>query len=137
MQPVEGHGSWDGQQCFGELPRQSGYKEQIAVLTRATIRTGKLRRFWKHAAQAAPAPGIPGYRGSIGIGEMPWIKQATFSIWESSQHLKAWAYQSAAHSDVIRKTRSENWYSEEMFVRFAIRSVAGTIRGENPLERKA
>jgi hypothetical protein len=29
------------------------------------------------------------------------------------------------HTDVIHKTRNENWYKEEMFVRFRILSAKG------------
>src|SRR5436853_1101432 len=38
MQPVEGHGLWDGKKVFGELSNQNNYDGIIAVLTRATIR---------------------------------------------------------------------------------------------------
>ena len=62
---------------------------------------------------------------SYGIGEMPWIKQATFSVWESKEDMKNFAYSVHEHKDVIRKTRSENWYKEELFVRFRILSVKG------------
>jgi hypothetical protein len=138
LQPVEAHGSWDGQHCFGELPRQAAGDGMVAVLTRASIRAGKLRRFWTHVASAAaPLTAAPGFISSVGIGEIPWIRQATFSIWENRESMKAYAYGSAAHTDVIRKTREEGWYSEEMFARFAILGVDGTIRGKSPLERKA
>ncbi|MEL4383258.1 hypothetical protein, partial [Shewanella algae] len=38
LNPVEGHGYWDGKKVFGELPRKTDYEGPIAVLTRATIR---------------------------------------------------------------------------------------------------
>ena len=71
---------------------------------------------------------------SIGIGEMPYIKQATFSIWQSKDDMKNFAYQMKEHAEVIRKTRKENWYSEDMFVRFKPLKITGTIRGVSPLE---
>ena len=70
-----------------------------------------------------------GLISSLGIGEMPLIKQATFSIWENKAAIKAFAYQLKEHQEVIRKTRAEKWYSEDMFVRFKILEVVGTIRG--------
>jgi heme-degrading monooxygenase HmoA len=137
LEPIEGHGTWDKQQCFGALPRQSDFDGMIAVLTRATIRAGKLGSFWKNVDRvAAHMAKAHGFISSIGIGEVPWIKQATFSIWKSKSAMKAFAYQSHQHAEVIRKTRSEDWYSEEMFVRFMIHNVSGTIDGRNPLERK-
>jgi len=72
-----------------------------------------------------------GLISSLGIGEMPWIKQATFSIWQSKAAMKDFAYQMKEHQEVIRKTRAEKWYSEDMFVRFRIIHTIGTIRGIN------
>ena len=137
LEPIEGHGSWDGKQCFGELPKQTDYEGIIAVLTRATIRLGKLSSFWENVNGVAnQMAGAEGFITSLGIGEVPLIKQATFSIWESKTHMKQFAYQMQEHAEVIRKTRKENWYSEDMFVRFKILSSKGTLHGKDPLKRK-
>lgn len=137
LEPIEGHGTWDGKQCFGDLPKQTDYEGMIAVLTRATIRLSRLRSFWKNVnGVATQMAGAGGFITSLGIGEVPWIKQATFSIWESKAQMKQFAYQMQEHTEVIRKTRKEDWYKEDMFIRFKIVLSAGTNRGENPLERK-
>jgi hypothetical protein len=34
---------------------------------------------------------------------------------------------------VIRKTRKEDWYSEELFARFKILKTIGSLGGINPL----
>jgi hypothetical protein len=39
--------------------------------------------------------------------------------------MKAFAYGMREHAEVISKTRNENWYREELFVRFCIISVKG------------
>lgn len=135
LSPIEGHGKWDGKEPFGNLPKQTDYDGIIAVLTRATIRLSKLSAFWKNVDQVAvQMDGAKGFISSIGIGEMPLIKQATFSLWQNKESMKSFAYQMTAHTDVIRKTRKEDWYSEDMFVRFKPIKVTGTIRGVNPLE---
>ena len=121
LQPIEGHGTWDRKECFGTLPRNTEYEGRIAVLTRATIRITKLKAFWSKVEGASQSMlEAPGYETSIGIGEVPWIKQATFSIWTSKAAMKDYAYRTHVHKEVIGKTRTENWYSEEMFVRFRI-----------------
>jgi hypothetical protein len=135
LQPIESHGKWDNKFCFGELPKQTDYEGTIAVLTRATIRLNKLSAFWQNvdgvASQMATANG---FVTSFGIGEIPWIKQATFSVWQSKQSMKTFAYSTLQHKDVIQKTKKENWYSEEMFTRFTIISCTGKLNGKNPLE---
>src|ERR1043166_5923574 len=46
IQPISGHGLWDGKQGFGELPAETAYAGPVAVLTRATIWARRLRNFW-------------------------------------------------------------------------------------------
>ncbi len=134
LEPVEGHGQWDGKQPFGALTRKASFEGPVAVLTRATIRLTKLRSFWGHvepvASQMADAEG---FIASFGIGEVPFIKQATFSVWQSAEKMKAFAYTLQSHREVVQKTRRENWYSEDMFVRFRISDTYGTVLGKDPL----
>ena len=135
LQPVEGHGKWDGKEPFGVLPKQTDNDGLIAVLTRATIRLSKLSSFWKNVGSvASQMAGAKGFVTSIGIGEIPYIKQATFSIWRSKEDMKNFAYQLKEHQEVIKKTRKEKWYSEDMFMRFKPLQTVGTIKGCNPLE---
>jgi heme-degrading monooxygenase HmoA len=137
IEPIEAHGLWDGKKVFGELPHKSDYEGQIAVLTRATIRLSKLKQFWKNVDSAAShLSTAAGFITSYGIGEIPWIKQATFSIWQSKEAMKNFAYQNKEHQQVIQKTRQEKWYSEDMFVRFKINGCVGTVNGINPLKGK-
>lgn len=135
LQPTEGHGQWDGKEPFGILPKQTDNDGLVAVLTRATIRLSKLNSFWKNVGSVATQMNTAkGFITSFGIGEIPFIKQATFSIWESKEAMKKFAYQMKDHQEVIKKTRKENWYSEDMFVRFKPLKVIGSIKGSNPLE---
>ncbi len=138
LEPIEGRGTWDGKEAMGKLPKQTDYDGVVAVLTRATIRLGKLKDFWTHVdGVAKQMPSADGFITSFGIGELPWIKQATFSVWQSKEHMKAFAYNMKEHTEVVQKTRQENWYSEEMFVRFKILESHGSINGLNPLKRKS
>jgi hypothetical protein len=135
LQPTEGHGFWDGNMPFGMLPKQTAEDGLTAVLTRATIRWSKLKAFWQNVqSAAAPLQGAEGFIMSVGIGEVPWVKQATFSIWQNKQLMKQYAYGAKQHATVIGKTRKENWYSEELFVRFKVLQATGTLNGINPLQ---
>jgi hypothetical protein len=119
--PTEGHGQWDGAAVFGNLPKNTDASGPVAILTRATIRLNKLGRFWQHVGPVSEKMATaPGFVTSYGIGEIPFVKQATFSIWESRELMRAFAYQLQVHKEVIVKTRKENWYREDLFVRFRI-----------------
>ncbi|TSD66691.1 DUF3291 domain-containing protein [Inquilinus sp. KBS0705] len=132
-QPLQSHGKWDGKEPFGNTNTPIG-DGPVAVLTRATIRFTRLKNFWAHVDEVANLmTGAPGYITSFGIGEAPVYRQATFSIWESMEQMKAFAYGSKTHAEVIKKTRSEDWYSEELFARFKILESVGTLNGTDPL----
>ena len=133
-QPITSHGTWDGKEPFGKA-QNSAYNGPVAVLTRATIRFNRLKNFWANVDKVADLMAhSKGYITSFGIGEAPLYRQATFSVWESLDDVKAFAYQSEEHRDVIQKTRDENWYSEELFARFKPIASFGTLKGEDPLE---
>lgn len=133
-QPLQSHGKWDGKEPFGK-PDITTYNGPVAVLTRATIRITKLKNFWLHVDEVANLmAGANGFITSFGVGEAPAYRQATFSIWESLDNVKSFAYQSREHAEVIKKTRAENWYSEELFARFKPLESFGTIKGKDPLK---
>jgi len=120
LEPVSGHGMWNGKTPFNIPHGNQLHTGRIAVLTRATIRLKKLSRFWAHVHEtSALLHKAKGLVYSVSIGEIPLIKQATFSIWNSTEEMVAFAY-ATQHADVVKKTRDEKWYAEELFVRFRI-----------------
>ena len=133
-EPIQSHGKWDGFDPFQSTPI-TDYSGPVAVLTRATIRLNKLKGFWSNVDSVATLmTSAKGYITSFGIGEAPFYRQATFSIWESVDDVKAFAYRSREHAEVIKKTREENWYREELFARFKPIGSFGTLNGKDPLE---
>ena len=36
------------------------------------------------------------------------------------ERVKKFAYDKGAHSEIVRKTKKRNWYSEDLFARFEI-----------------
>lgn len=121
LRTISAHGLWDGQNPF--LPPGVPYKGgSLAVLTRANIRLNRLVAFWRNAATVnRQFEGASGYRASIGIGEAPFVRQATFSIWDSLEAIKTFAYQDGQeHRKTVRRVREEGWYGEELFARFAV-----------------
>jgi len=121
LQPYTALGTWDKHPLIEPHQIEKDPGGQIAILTRATIRLSRLTAFWKSVPPTAKdMDKNPGFIYSIGIGEVPFVKQATLSIWESLDHMKRFAYQKSEHQEVIRRTRKEKWYSEEMFMRFKL-----------------
>ncbi len=134
-EPLQSHGKWDGKQPFGDVA-VTDYTGPVAVLTRATIRISKLKRFWSNVDDVAGImKAAHGYVTSFGVGEAFAYRSATFSIWESIDDMKAFAYGgSREHAEVIKKTRSEEWYREELFTRFKPIAAFGTLHGTDPLK---
>ena len=134
MQPIKAHGLWDGQSPFKPVAAKINSEDRIAVLTRSSINFRALPAFWKYGKETSKAlEGATGLVAAVGLGELPFIRQATFSIWETEQQMMQYAYRNAQHQQVIRKTRQDNWYSEELFARFKVISASGTWKGRNPL----
>ena len=126
MEPLTGHGSWDGKRPFTSISSATRPGVPVGVLTRATIRLSRLKNFWNNTSRVAKKLNkARGLLVSYGIGELPFIKQATFSVWENESCMTDFAYKSDEHTEVIHSTRKEKWYTEEMFVRFRIISVSG------------
>jgi hypothetical protein len=94
----------------------------------------KAKDFWKNVAPVQnKMPGAKGLLFSVGIGEMPFLRQATFSVWQDENDMRSFAYTMAEHRDVIKKTRDRKWYSEEMFTRFRPLAWCGKLNGKSPL----
>ena len=134
MQPVRSHGLWDGRNPFDYTKTELAEDKPIAVLTRASVRPGAVWNFAKFGLKTSrDLEHAPGLLASIGLGEIPLLKQATFSIWENLAAMQQYAYKSAHHIEVMKRTRAENWYTEELFARFGPVAASGTWNGHNPL----
>jgi hypothetical protein len=91
-------------------------------------------RFWSAVPPvSADLHRAPGLRMAVGIGEAPLGLQGTFSVWDSSAALNAFAYDRPEHAAVVARTARERWYAEELFARLAVLSSRGTVDGADPL----
>ena len=139
LAPLRVRGAWGGVEPLAAPHERGGGgapapAAPVAILTRAAIRPARLLRFYRAIAPpAADLIGRPGLLASIGAGEWPVARQATFSLWRSLADAQAYAYGGADHRAVIRRTRAENWYAEEWFARFRPYGSQGTWDGEDPL----
>lgn len=133
MRTFMAHGRWEGVAPF-RINAQKEDEAPIGVITRATIYTKHLWRFWRFVPPVSRSvEGREGLLFSAGIGELPIVQQATFSLWKNADLMKAYAYRSHYHKEVVKRTREIGWYKEELFARFKPYATLGSWYGKDPL----
>ena len=141
LAPLRSHGLWNKVNPFDYQPANATAPEAdgpVAVLTRASIRLRRAWRFWGFVEPTSRALAeVPGVQLAIGLGELPLVRQATFSVWDSAEAMQQYAYRDARHREVIQLTRREGWYGEELFARFRVITSWGTVDGKAPLRHAA
>jgi len=131
LSPSEARGLWSGQAPFetSDAPAPG----PLAALTRATIRPRSLLRFWrKEPGISARIGQDPNVLFKIGIGEVPWLHQVTFSIWPDARTMADFA-RTGPHAEAIRAVRDGGWFREELYARFQVTGDSGTWGGVSPL----
>lgn len=134
MRNISAGGAWSGGNPFEKSSQLSEENNAIAVITRATIKWNMLPQFWKYVPVSHQS--LAGNEGLIytkGIGEVPVLQMATFSLWKDLASVKKFAYESKEHRVAIEKTRRLEWYSEELFSRFQPYKEIGIWKGKKLL----
>jgi hypothetical protein len=123
LQSFASSGRWSGETPFVSTHEKVDKKKPVAIITRATLRWNRLLSFWKNVPRASKsiesAKGVNFFKG---IGEWPFIQQATISLWDSLDDVIQFAYKDPIHSTIVKKTRKQQWYKEDLFARFTINS---------------
>jgi hypothetical protein len=133
LRPLASRGRWSGREPFGTPEPDRAYDGPVAALTRARIRAGRMRTFWRAVPPvSADLHAAAGLRLALGVGEAPIGLQGTFSLWDSPVAMTAFAYRRPAHVAAVRRTAEVGWYSEELFARFAVLAVEGTVGRRTP-----
>ena len=90
----------------------------LAVLTRATIRPRILHKFWGRVPGISEVIGRdPNVIFKIGVGEIPWLHQVTFSIWPDTETMSAFAHEDGPHARAIRAVREGKLVLPKSFMR--------------------
>ncbi|SMC42385.1 hypothetical protein [Polynucleobacter kasalickyi] len=102
----------------------------IAAITRASIKPSKAFSFWQKAPPAELSlTSANGCLLAAGLGEAPYFRQATFTIWESTEQMNQYA-RTGAHLAAIKAAQTEGYFSESMFTRFIPINPKGVWRGK-------
>jgi heme-degrading monooxygenase HmoA len=134
MVNTSSHGRWSGGTPFEarDSLRPSG---PVIAITRATIKWQKLFAFWRYVPVSQKDLKVNiGLVYTKGMGEVPILQMATYSIWQDEASLRRFAYESEHHRVAIAKTKALKWYKEELFARFQPIRSEGTWKGHRPLE---
>ncbi len=134
LQTTSARGRWSGKSPFSPSPVAAPSAGPIVALTRASMRASTFLRFWRRVPDISRAIGQdPNVLFKIGIGEVPLLRQITFSIWPDAASMAAFARGDGPHGRAIQAVRAEGWFAEELYARFQILDHWGTWNGQNPL----
>lgn len=133
LQAVSSRGHWSGQEPFTVVDDRK--TEALAVLTRATIKPKAAFRFWRRVPNISDVIGKDqNVLFKIGIGEVPWLHQVTFSIWPNLRGMVEFARKDGPHAKAIKAVRDGNWFREELYARFQVVGSIGSWEGSDPLQ---
>jgi len=122
-------GSWDGISL--QVNAEPTAHGPVAALTRASIKFSKAPAFWRHAPPSQTAlEGVDGCQLAVGLGEAPFFRQATFSIWDNVSDMNAYA-RTGSHLAAIQAAQKNGYFSESMFARFVPLKVQGQWMGKH------
>ena len=132
LSPTSARGAWSGVAPFEPGDEQAD--GPIAALTRATVRAKAITGFWSRVPRIDDVIGEnPDVLFKIGIGEVPWLHQVTFSIWPDLKTMNEFARNSGPHAEAIRAVRENGWFREELYARFSVLGHEGQWNGSVPL----
>ena len=129
LKPSRCWGKWAGTEPF-QVDDNLGDPSPVAVLTRATVKLRHVPAFWATVptiqADVRVQEKLP---LKIGMGEIPWVHQVTFSVWPDVKTMEAFSKNDAAHGEGVRLAWSKGWFKEQLFARFALLDSQGTWEG--------
>ena len=128
LQAYSSKGSWSKKTI--DVTQQAPLTGPIAGITRASIKFSKASSFWSKAPPAQSSlEQAPGCLLAAGLGEAPYLRQATFTMWESTAAMDNYAH-SGAHLEAIQTAYRGQFFSESMFTRFIPINPQGVWRGK-------
>ena len=134
LTPISSRGAWDKSEPFKPVAEQTikSKRNMLAALTRASIKPSILLSFW------SKVPAISKMIGNnenvlfkMGLGEIPWFHQVTFSIWPNAEAMAEFARKDGPHAKAIQSVRDGQWFSEELYARFTVQKATGTWAGKS------
>ena len=130
LSPTQARGEWAGAAPFGGGQDFAKQTTPIVALTRATIKPRHAMRFWSHVpAISDDVEGDDHKMFMMGMGEVPWLHQVTFSIWNDLDAMTQFSLKSASHGEAVKLAYTKGWFSEQLFARFNLIAIEGEWTG--------
>jgi len=133
LSPISSKGYWDKTNPF--KPNKNEFKKKdhmLAALTRATIKPKIMLKFWSKVPAISKVIGNDkNVLFKMGLGEIPWFHQVTFSIWPNAKTMADFARKDGPHAKAIKSVREGNWFSEELYARFEVKKATGKWCGKS------
>ena len=133
LSPISSKGYWDKTNPF--KPNKDEFKKKdhmLAALTRATIKPKIMLKFWSKVPAISKVIGNDkNVLFKMGLGEIPWFHQVTFSIWPNAKTMADFARKDGPHAKAIKSVREGNWFSEELYARFEVKKAIGKWCGKS------
>ena len=133
LSPISSKGYWDKTNPF--KPNKNEFKKKdhmLAALTRATIKPKIMLKFWSKVPAISKVIGNDkNVLFKMGLGEIPWFHQVTFSIWPNAETMSDFARKDGPHAKAIKSVREGNWFSEELYARFEVKKAIGKWCGKS------
>jgi spheroidene monooxygenase len=127
LSTVSARGRWSGRSPF---TADGGGDGPLAALTRASLRPRTMMRFWRRVPDISRLVGAnDDVLMKVGVGEMPFLHQVTFSVWPDSAAMARFARRSGPHAAAIAAVREGDWFAEELYARFRVVAATGTWHG--------
>ena len=125
-------GSWKRQTPFTPTTDDLPPGLPTVVITRASLRLRAMLRFWGRVpAIERDLVAAPGMRLALGVGELPWVRPVTFSVWDDEAALERFA-NAGSHHAAARAAHARGWFRENLFARFTAIATQGQIAGHDP-----
>lgn len=129
LETTRTRGLWDGREPFA-VCADAAADGPIVALTRATLDPFKAIRFWRLVSSISDeAETERTQHFMLGLGEVPYLHQMTFSIWSDEAQMRRFSLASATHGEAVKRAYGEGWFRESLFARFNLFKVEGAWPG--------
>lgn len=123
---ISATGTWSGSEPFEPSNGIDTRNKSLLVITRATVRFRSLLNFWSLVPMSQKSYlGNEGVLYTKGVGEIPIVEMATYSLWKTEAELTKFAQDKNGHGKSSKRALKKNWFRESLFSRFQPYKVEG------------